>query len=192
LLVALAAGVGIAAAVDPGRGPDAAPIAERGVIAVAGFRSELSPVQARGRVVAGIRFRRFSYRGVDAHGRPLPYGPRATYQSLELLTAKLARQVAVLHRMVPGPIALVAESEGTLVAKLYLLRHPRAPVDRLVMLSPILEPGRVYYPPPGGDGWGVASGFAARRVGDLVSALVRRTAPGRRRASGSASRPGRA
>ena len=55
---------------------------------------------------------------------------------------------------------IVAESEGALVAKAYLLAHPGAPVDTLVLLRTLDEPGSAYYPPSGDDGGGAAAGFS--------------------------------
>ena len=44
------------------------------------------------------------------------------------------------------------------MAQVYLAATPRAPVDAVVLLSPLAEPGRVFYPPRGDEGWGVATG----------------------------------
>ena len=100
----------------------------------------------------------FSYRGVDATGAPLPYRSDDTLQSLPSLDGKMATQVAVLHNSTRAPVAIVAVSEGTLVAKTYLATA-QAPVHQLVLVSPVIGPGRVYYPPKGFSGWGVASGW---------------------------------
>src|SRR5205807_1922998 len=62
------------------------------------------------------------------------------------------------HDATGRPISIVAESEGALVAKTFLTTTPSAPVDQLIMLSPLVQPGRVYYPPAGHEGWGVATG----------------------------------
>jgi predicted component of type VI protein secretion system len=45
------------------------------------------------------------------------------------------------------------------VAKTYLAATPSAPVNELVLLSPLVRPARVYYPPGGHEGWGVAAGY---------------------------------
>ena len=37
-----------------------------------------------------------------------------------------------------------------------------------MLLSPLVRPARVYYPPPGQEGWGVASGWILRGITDLV------------------------
>jgi hypothetical protein len=106
---------------------------------------------------------RFSYRGLDPAGRPLAYAPSDTSVSLVALDAQMAAQVDALARRDHRKVSIVAASEGTLVAETYLARYPGAPVDRVVLLSPLVTPGRVYYPPPGSDGWGVVGreGLAA-------------------------------
>ena len=88
---------------------------------------------------------------------------------------KLDAQVRALHRRTGRPVALIGDSEGTMVEKLYLLTHSDAPVDQLVMTSPIVRPGRVFYPPHGDDGWGIATRFALERETALISALAFRT-----------------
>jgi hypothetical protein len=55
-------------------------------------------------------------------------------------------------------VTIVAESEGALLAKTYLAGTPDAPVRNLVILSPLVQPGRVYYPTTGNEGWGVFGG----------------------------------
>ena len=42
---------------------------------------------------------------------------------------------------------MVAESEGTLAVYAMLDRHPGLPVGAVVLLSPIVEPGQLSYPP---------------------------------------------
>jgi pimeloyl-ACP methyl ester carboxylesterase len=85
----------------------------------------------------------------------------------------MARQVEAFRADVEQPVTIIAESEGALVAKAYLMSHPDAPVDMLVMLSPLVEPGSAYYPPAGDDGWGVASGLGLR----WITAVVRTLSP---------------
>jgi hypothetical protein len=117
--------------------------------------------------------RRYSYEGLDAEGRPLPYQDADTYQDVARSVALMKRQVDAFHADVARPITIIAESEGALVAKAYLMSHPDAPVNTLVLLSPLVEPGGAYYPPAGDDGWGVASGLGLR----LITALVRTVSP---------------
>ena len=117
--------------------------------------------------------RRFSYRGVDVDGRPLPYEDADTYQDVSRSVALMARQVEAFRANVEQPVTIVAESEGALIAKAYLLSHPDAPVGTLVLLSPLVEPGSAYYPPAGDDGWGVAGGLGLR----WITAVVRTLSP---------------
>jgi hypothetical protein len=114
---------------------------------------------------------RFSYRGQDARGRPLPYDNVDTYHSLPRLVRAMAIQVDAFHRDTGQPVAIVAESEGALVAKVYLAANPRAPVGELVMLSPLVQPARVWYPSDGADGWGLAAGWELRQLGGLFHDL---------------------
>jgi hypothetical protein len=102
---------------------------------------------------------RFSYRGTSG-GAPLPYTADDTHRALPALVRSLRRQVAVYHRATDRRVTIVAESEGALLAKAYLAASPRAPVDNLVILSPLLAPGRVYYPSGGSEGWGAAGALA--------------------------------
>ncbi len=69
-------------------------------------------------------------------------------------------------------MAIVAESEGTLVVTAYLVDHPEAPVDRLMLLSPIVDPGRATYPDPGEEGFGVVAGYELRVVTGLIDAMA--------------------
>jgi hypothetical protein len=117
--------------------------------------------------------RRFSYQGLGADGQPLPYQQIDTYQDVSRSVALMARQVEAFHEDVDRPVTIVAESEGALVAKAYLMSHPDAPVDTLVLLSPLVEPGGAYYPPAGDDGWGVAGGLGLR----WITAFVRTLSP---------------
>ena len=66
-----------------------------------------------------------------------------------------------------GVSRVVAESEGALLAKAYLAATPSAPVENLLILSPLVAPGRVYYPSEGEEGWGAAGalGDGGLRVG---------------------------
>jgi hypothetical protein len=90
----------------------------------------------------------------------LPYRPGDTHRSFDVLVRELARQVARYHDLTGRDLTLVAESEGALLAKAYLAAYPRAPVRNLVSLSPLLAPGRVYYPAAGNEGWGAGGAFA--------------------------------
>ncbi len=109
----------------------------------------------------------YSYRGLGAHG-PMAYKPARTHQPIEVSARKLAAQIAWLRRKTGHRVALVAESEGTLVARAYFARHPDAPVSSYVMLSPLPRPGRVSFPTPGRAGWGVVGSWEARHLVRLV------------------------
>jgi hypothetical protein len=74
------------------------------------------------------------------------------------LALELGRQVDAFHALTGQPVSLVAESEGSLVALAYVAASPQAPVRAVVALSPLLAPGRVFYPRIGTAGWGTAAG----------------------------------
>src|SRR6266540_1332076 len=90
--------------------------------------------------------RRFSYRGQGPGGEPLPYDASDTHDTLPELVRTMRDQIEAFHRQSGQKVAIVAESEGALVAKTYLAATPGAPVDELVMLSPLVQPARVWYP----------------------------------------------
>jgi hypothetical protein len=102
---------------------------------------------------------RFSYRGM-AGGRPLPYTAPDTHRGLPELVRQLRAQVDAYHLQTHRALTLVAESEGALLAKAYLASTPGAPVRNLVSLSPLVAPGRVYYPADGREGWGAGGALA--------------------------------
>jgi hypothetical protein len=83
----------------------------------------------------------------------------------------MAQQVDAIHALTNRPVAIVAESEGALIAKTYVLATPHPPVRRLVLLSPLVRPGRVYYPSPSGEGWGTAAGLGLRGVSKILAGL---------------------
>lgn len=132
---------------------DASPL-----LVVSGFNTEWSG-RASQFVHAPLPQWRFSYRGT-ADGRPLPYTADDTHRELRLLVRELRAQVARYHRITGRPLTIVAESEGGLLAAAYLAATPRAPVRNLVIVSPIVQPGRVYYPSVGAEGWGAAGAAA--------------------------------
>jgi hypothetical protein len=134
------------------------------VLEVAGFGSHYynqSPsLQA---IAGGAVAQQFSYRGLDAAGRPLPYGPGASDLPLPVLGDRIAAQVERLHRDTGQLVDVVAESEGTLGVYAMLARHPDVPVRSIVMLSPIIAPGQVSYPTGSGD---------SSVAGDALRAIV--------------------
>lgn len=141
------------------------------VLVVAGFGSSFDPGEVDAAQIHGEMGFRFSYAGLDGGGRPLPYEDRDTYKPLPDLVGLLESQVEHVHRSTGQRVAIVAESEGALIAKLYLMSRSDAPVDDLVMASPIVEPGRVYFPSSGQEGWGVAAGWQLQGIGALLDRL---------------------
>ncbi|MCW3817978.1 hypothetical protein ONA91_26360 [Micromonospora sp. DR5-3] len=116
-----------------------------------------------GRPAADPNVELFSYVGLDPHGHPLSYRPNATHRSLESSAQLLAAQVEAVHRRTGRPIALIAQSEGVVVALTYLRNRPGPPVQALAMFSPLTRAGRTYYPPPDAStGWGLAAGWLLR------------------------------
>ncbi len=137
------------------------------VLVVPGFGSSCcSPSAALRRIGPPSLVRQFSYRGLDARGRPLPYGTDDTDLPLPALGDLIAAQVWRLHQQTGRPVAVVAESEGTLGVYAMLARHPDLPVTSVVLLSPIVDPGQA--------GHGPSADPQANPVpGDALSALVR-------------------
>ncbi len=114
----------------------------------------------------------FSYRGLNAAGQPLPYDSMDTVKALPRLDQMLLVQVMSLYARTGRPVDIVAESEGALVAKTALLTEPRSPVAMLVMASPLEDPGRVFYPTRGNNGWGVATDEAMRLISDAFQEIA--------------------
>jgi hypothetical protein len=94
----------------------------------------------------GADVRQFSYVGLDARDFPIRHGPSADDLPLPVLGDRIAAQLEVLHNQTHRPVDVVAESEGTLGVYAMLSRHPGLPVGSVVLLSPIVDPGRVSYP----------------------------------------------
>jgi hypothetical protein len=106
-------------------------------------------------VLPGVPVRQFSYAGLTAQGRPIPSGASADDLPLPELGDKIAAQVRALHAASGRPVAVVAESEGTLGVYAMLARDHGLPVSSVVLLSPIVGPGQLSYP-PGPDGASVS------------------------------------
>ncbi len=128
------------------------------VLIVSGFGTHWAGDDVR-RLPGAFDEQRFSYRGIAPDGQPVPYDENDTHESLGELARRMNAQVDAFHAQTGRPVSIVAESEGSLVAKAFLAATPRAPVNELVMLSPLVSPARVYYPPQGRQGWGVAAGY---------------------------------
>ncbi len=121
------------------------------ILEIPGFGSHCcASNRALARAMRGIPVQQFSYRGLDHAGNPLPYGPPASNLPLPVLGDRIAAQVWRLHARTGRPVAVVAESEGTLGVYAMLARHPDVPVSAVVLLSPIVAPGQVSYPVGGG------------------------------------------
>lgn len=153
-----------ASATSPVEGPAKGRAA---VLVASGFNSRWDGTPSPP-LAAGWDQVRFSYRGLAADGGPRPYEAAATHQSLRALVRTMGAQVEQLHERTGERVNLVAESEGSVVAAAYLAAHPGAPVRNLVLLSPLVQPGRVYYPPAGRDGWGVVTGWVLRGITAVV------------------------
>ncbi|MGS2616305.1 hypothetical protein ACVCAH_17530 [Micromonospora sp. LZ34] len=132
------------------------------VIAIAGHDSSYD-----GRPAVDPRVERFSYRGLDEQKRPLPYQPLDTHRSVGSSAALLSEHVDALRQRTGRPVALLGESEGAMVARMYLERWPQSPVEAVLMFSPLSRPGRVYYPPEGYSGWGLVAGWELRQIARL-------------------------
>lgn len=172
-VVATGAGLGFRASVSH-RGTTLAPAPAapggRPVLLVSGFGGYWDGVQ-RSWLPGDLDERRFSYRGEGPDGRALPYSASDTQLPLPRLVDAMRAQVDTFSRSSGQRVAIVAESEGALVAKTYLAANPNAPVDELVMLSPLVQPARVFFPSGGEQGWGLATGWGLREIGSLFRDL---------------------
>ncbi|MFU8876163.1 esterase/lipase family protein [Micromonospora sp. SL4-19] len=116
-----------------------------------------------------IPFELFSYAGLDEQGRPLPYRAEQTQQSLERSAELLDAQVTAVHSRTGKPVALLGDSEGTLVVRAYLQTRPHPAVVAAILLSPLPNPAVASYPPPGAQhGWGLAAGAQLRAIMAVV------------------------
>jgi hypothetical protein len=111
--------------------------------------------------------RQFSYRGLTTAGQPIPYG-LAGDLSIQALGDRMDAQVERLSRRAGTPVDVVAESEGTLGLYAMLARHPHVPVRSVVLLSPIVEPGRLG---PAGARAGTVPGAALATLNSLVGGM---------------------
>jgi hypothetical protein len=137
------------------------------VLVIGGFGSSCcSPSAAMRRIGPPSRVQQFSYRGLSAAGGPLPYGHDDTDLPLPVLGDRIATQVWELHAKTHRPVSIVAESEGTLGVYALLARHPNVPVDSVVLLSPIVDPGQAGHAPS-------ANPSANPVTGDALGALVK-------------------
>ena len=93
-------------------------------------------------VLPTVPMRQFSYAGLNANGRPIPSGGSADDLPLPVLGDRIAAQVRALSAAARRPVAVVAESEGTLGVYAMLARDRGLPISAVVLLSPIVEPGQ--------------------------------------------------
>jgi hypothetical protein len=150
--------------------PTARTASEQPVLIVGGFDSQIQ--QAAPHPIPGPYDEvRFSYLGLSARGTPRPYPASATHLSIQTLVRRLAVQVTALHRRSGQPIDLVAESEGSLLARTYLAADRTAPVTTALLLSPLDQPARVFYPQEGKQGYGVLTGQALEGLTDLLGGI---------------------
>jgi hypothetical protein len=143
-----------------------APTGGRQVLVIDGYGSHYTGQRIHG-YPSWMHFTYYSYRGQYPDGAPLPYGPNATHQSVDVLARRLADQINDLHKRTGAPIGVIAHSEGTVVFRAYLREHRDPPVDTVVLLSPLVRPVRIYYPPRSTDGWGVGIGWEVRLLAML-------------------------
>jgi hypothetical protein len=140
------------------------------VLVVKGFNSKWDGV-TRQWVAGDYQIRRFSYRGLDDAAQPRSYDRSDTHRSVRALVGAMRDQVDALHEETGQPVRIVAESEGALVAQAYLSGIPDAPVRAVVLLSPLVAPGRVAYPELGDDGWGTVAGTVLHGLTTAVGAV---------------------
>lgn len=119
----------------------------------------------------GFDVREFSYRGT-LDGEPLPYDSAATTGSLSDLLEEFRAQVNAFVAKSGRHISIVGESEGALLATIYLLTTPNPPVDEVVLLSPLVRPGRASYPGPREAGQGLAAGWLLRGIAGATNGLT--------------------
>jgi hypothetical protein len=120
----------------------------------------------------GFAATEFSYQGLTSDGWPLAYGSAATQQALPVLLSRFRTQVADLARRAGHNIDIVGESEGSLLATIYLLTTPHPPVDHVVLLSPLVRPAGAGYPAAGHTGAGLAAAWELRGIANATTALT--------------------
>jgi hypothetical protein len=135
------------------------------VLVIAGFGSTCChSANALRRAEPHMLVRQFSYLGLNAAGQPVPYG-LAGNLSIQVIGDRLAAQVEALYRLAGRPVDIVAESEGTLGLYAMLARHPHVPLESVILLSPIIEPGQF------GQAGGTVPGAALTTLNNLVGGM---------------------
>ena len=113
------------------------------ILVVAGFGSNCcSDARTLATEEPGVLVRQFSYLGLTASGQPISYH-RAADLSIQVLGDRMAAQLEWLHERTHTPVDVVAESEGTLGLYAMVARHRGLPIGKVVLLSPIVQPGQV-------------------------------------------------
>jgi len=120
----------------------------------------------------GFKTEEFSYLGTDKHGHPLPYTSAATEAPLPILLQRFRAQVDALAQKSGGHIDIVGESEGSLLATIYLLTTPNPPVDHVVALSPLVRPSGANYPGRGENGAGLLAAWELRGIANATNSLT--------------------
>jgi hypothetical protein len=163
------------------------------VLVIGGFGSSCcAPSPALRRIGPPSLVQPFSYRGLDASGRPLPYGHDDTDLPLQVLGDRIAAQAWRLHRETGRAVSVVAESEGTLGVYAMLARHPDVPVRSVVLLSPIVDPGDAGYAASAGTGGDPVPGDALNALVEVAGALSPYGESGAQRLIGSVGSDGAA
>jgi hypothetical protein len=155
-------------------GTEAAPPAGSGgkpLLVVSGYGSTWTG-RAKHRIPGDFDEVQFSYKGLGPGSRPEPYDSADTVKALSELDEMFIAQVDALHASSGRDVDVVAESEGSLISKTALLADPAAPVSALVVASPLVAPGRVFYPTGGSDEWGVVSQAGMKLLGSAFQGVA--------------------
>jgi hypothetical protein len=118
-----------------------------------------------------VPMRQFSYAGLNAQDRPIPSGGSADDVPLPALGDRIAAQVRALSAAARRPVAVVAESEGTLGVYAMLARDRGLPISAVVLLSPIAGPAT------GGDLSGPDDASVSEEALDELNHLVGNMSP---------------
>jgi len=145
----------------------------RPVLIVAGFGSRWAPAPPLGLPPRYVEWR-YSYRGIGPHGRVLAYGPTDTDQAVTVSARRLQSQVAALFAAYHQPVDIVAESEGSILTRDFLLHDYRPAshqIDDVVLLDLPQGQTSATYPSPGHRGWGVASGDLLDGLASVINLI---------------------
>ena len=161
---------GQAAASPSSRPVPAGHVSRDPVLEIRGFGSTCCASARRLQSIApGALVEQFSYLGMSKAGWPLPHGSAASNMPLTELGDRIAAQVMRLHQETGRPVDILAESEGTLGVDAMLATHPGLPLGSMVMMSPIVAPGRAGY--SGGSAPGLVPSDELRAVVWFVGGL---------------------